>query len=146
MINTDHIKQFAAVSDPVNPELIIILFEIIPVINRISPSLTCDAEIVRGNSCNKNRASVCIQKEVTLAGPHIHRIHTHIKGHISHNTDSCVISRFFHCHPLTVKNILKEHLVLNLFLHMSRNLCACFRPALVLILPLVPAAVSVFFF
>ena len=146
MINTDHIKQSAAVPDPVKPELIIIFFEIIPVINGISPSLSCGAEIVRRNSCNKDGTAVCIQKEVVLTCPHIHRIHSHIKGHVSHNPDPSVIGSFFYCHPLTVKNILKEHLVVNLFLYMIRNLCPCFRPALILIFPLIPAAVSIFFF
>ena len=146
MVNTDHIKQFTAVPDPVKPELIMIFFQIIPVINGISPSLACGAEIVRRNPCNKNGTTVCIQKKIVLACPYIHRIHAHIKRHVSHNSDAGVIGCFFYCHPLTVEDILKEHLVLNLFLHMSRNLCAGLRPAFILSLPLVPAAVSVFFF
>ena len=60
MIDSDNVKQSATVSDSIHPKLISILFEIIPVINWISPSLPCRTEIIRRHTCNESRSSVCI--------------------------------------------------------------------------------------
>ena len=116
MIDSDDIKQFIAVTDSVYPELIILFFHMFPVVNRISPSLTCRAEIVWWYSCNKDRTSVCVQKEIILTAPHIYRILTYIERNIAHDLNTGFVCRFLYVHPLSVENILKEHLILGLCL------------------------------
>ena len=64
MIDPYDIEQLSAVADPVHPELVSAFFHVLPVINRIAPTLSGGAEIVRRYSCDKDRPSIGVQKEV----------------------------------------------------------------------------------
>ena len=145
MVNTDNIKKFITISDPVCPELIALLFHMLPIIDWISPSLSYCAEIIRWYPCNKNRTSICVQKEIILSAPHIHRVLSHIERNISHNLDSCFIGSFLYFHPLGIENILKEHLVSCFCLCLCIQYVSVLRPGTVFLWPFIPAGSVVCF-
>ena len=120
MVDPYNIKQFVAIADPVHPESVILFLHMLPVIDRISPSLPCSTEIIRRYSGDEDRTSICIKKKVIFSTPYVYRILSHIERNISHNLDSGIVCSLLHLHPLCVENILKKHLILCLCLHLCR--------------------------
>ena len=143
MVDAHNVKKLSAVADPVQPELIVLLLHVVPVVDGIAPSLSCLAEIVRRNACYEDGTSVRVQKEIVLSSPHIHRVHAHVEGHIPHDTDTVFVGRFFHLHPLAEEHILKEHLEIRLFLFRGSQLPAGLGPVFILLFPLIPACAAV---
>ena len=145
MIDTNNVKQATAVPDPIHPELIVLLFQILPVIDWIPPSLSGRAEIIRRHARDKYRSSICVEKKVFLSRPHIDRIHPDIERHVPHNADPICICSILHFHPLAVKQILQEDLIVCLFSDRFRNFRFVFRPVFMFRLPVIPAESSVCF-
>ena len=139
MIDPNNIKQLRAVTDPIHPELISILLQIIPVIDGIPPSLPGRAEVIRRNSGDKDRPSVRVQQKVLSSCPYIHGIQSHIKRNIPHNLNSVLIRRLLNIHPLLIEEILKELVIFCLFFNIRRKRGEAPRPVAILLLPLQPA-------
>ena len=146
VIDADDIEQLIAVADPVHPELIAVLFQIVPVIDRIAPPLSGGAEIIRRHAGDEDRSSVRIQKEVVPAAPYIHGVHAHIEGHVAHDADSRIVCRLLHLHPLGVEQVLQKHLVLRFLFDFRGKSASRFRPVSVSGFPFIPASSAVLSF
>ena len=100
MIDPDDIKKLLVVTNAVDPKLVFVIFQVVPVIDWIAPSLPGGAEIIRRHSGDENRPAVCIQEEIVLSTPDVHRIHTHIERHVSHDLNTTFVGTPFYFHPL----------------------------------------------
>ena len=95
MVYPDDIEQLAAVIQPVKPEFKTVLLHVIPVVDRISPSLTGCTEIIRRYSCDEGRLSIGSKKEVFLTRPYVKRVYSDVDWNVSHDLYSVFIGIFF---------------------------------------------------
>ena len=143
MIDPYDIEQLSAVADPVHPELVSAFFHVLPVINRIAPTLSGSTEIIRRDSRNKHRSPICVQEKIIFSAPHVCRIQSHIKRNVPHDPDTFFICGYLDFHPLAIEDILKECVEPGFFLLFSSQLSFSLREVLVLCLPFIPAHASV---
>ena len=143
MVDPDHVKQLLVVADAVYPEPIARLLQVIPVVDGVAPALAGGAEIIRRHSRDEGGPAVPVQKEVFLPRPHVHGIDPHVEGNVPHNADPIFTGLLPHLHPLAVKQVLKEHLIGRLCLHVGGKGASLLRPGLVRLLPLIPADAAV---
>ena len=108
MIDTNHIVKLKAVFNPFDPPLVSGLLVILPVIQRISPELSCRGKCIRRASCHSGRFVILIELEHLGRRPCISAVKRHIYRDIADDLNAlliCVGMKFF---PLLIKFILLE--------------------------------------
>ena len=139
MVNADDIKQSCIIAKPLSPEDKSILLHTLPVIDWIAPALPVFTKIIRRNSCDKRRFSICSKQEFILIHPNVQRIQSNIKWYVAHYfylIDICIVFKGL---PLPVEFILDKHLKANFRLIDADIERSVFYPIFVFFLPFIPA-------
>ena len=91
MVDSDNIIHSEAVTDSANPPLETGLFMYFPVVQRISPELSCCRKSVRRASCDLCRLIILIDFKEPRTRPGVCTVHCHINRNISNDSDSVLI-------------------------------------------------------
>ena len=116
MVDADDVKQLLVIADPLDPEIEVVLFQVVPIVDGVAPPLAHGAEVIRRDACNIGRPSGLVQQEVFLAGPDVHRVDPHIEGHVPHDADSFFPGYSPHHLPLAEELVLQKQVVVDLLL------------------------------
>ena len=108
MIDPDNIVQAEAPFESLQPPGKSGLFVVVPLINRISPELSCRGKSVRRAARNNGRISVFIQLEKFRMAPGVRRIKRDIDRNVSDNSDAVFIRVIFQRLPLVPEQVLLE--------------------------------------
>ena len=115
MVYPNHIIEFVAISQTLNPPCIPCFSVIIPIIQRISPKLSCCSKCIRRAACHTNRITRLIKLKQFWIRPRVRTVKGHINRNISNNADSIIVCILFQFAPLFHKFILLEIDKTNLF-------------------------------
>ena len=100
-----------------------------PVIQRISPELSCCGKSIRWASCNLCRAVFLIQLKEPRIRPGICTVHCHIDRDITDDLNAVFICIRFEFHPLLTEFELQILLKFNFKIHFFSVIIQCILPA-----------------
>ena len=139
MIQTDDIILLLIPGEPFHPEIIVILFHLLPVIDWISPALSVVTEIIRRYSCDMTWISLRIQQEILLILPDIRTVQSDIKRKIAHDFHTMCVRICFYLIPLLIEDELQKLFITDFLFKLLQRKAAVANPFTLLLWPLCPA-------
>ena len=140
MIDTHYIIKFETVLNSFDPPLVSCLFVIIPVIEGISPELSCGGKCIRRASCHSGGLIVLVKLEHLGSRPCIRTVKRHIDRDIADDLNAFLIRICVKLFPLLIKFILLEFVESDLLREFFSRFCQCVCLAVLQrCIPFVPA-------
>ena len=129
MVNSYNIIQTEAISNSFYPPFITGVTMHFPIVQRISPELTCCRKSIRRAPCNLCRAVLLIQFEQPRICPGICTVHCYIDRNIADNLNAFFICICFQFHPLLTEFELHVFLKFNFKIHFFSVIIQSILPA-----------------
>ena len=140
VVDTQHIIHIESIPETTHPPIKAGASMIIPVVKWIAPQLACSRKAIWRTASYSQRLTLLIQLEQLWMGPGIGTIHSYIDRNITNDFHTLAVSIGFQLLPLSSKEILHEHLELNIKIQFLAIVVHGIAPAETNILwPFIPA-------
>ena len=140
MVNTQHIIHIESIPETAHPPVKAGASMIIPVVKWISPQLACSRKAIWRTASYSQRLTLLIQLKQLWMGPGIGTVHSYIDRNITNDFHALAVGISLQLLPLSSKEILHEHLELNIKIQFLAVVVHGIAPAETNILwPFIPA-------
>jgi len=111
VVDAQDIKELKIVAYPFEPPLVPRILKGVPSIDRVSPELSCLAEVIRRNTCNKGGPLFSVQLKEVRMRPYIGTIVIDVDRNITDQLQPFLVAVFFKGEPLFKEKKLKKFLL-----------------------------------
>ena len=100
VIDTDEIDESHGVADALHPPVVLRLPQHLPAVMRVAPALAGRAEVVRGNTCDREGTPFRVQVEELPVRPDIGTVTVHVDGYVADEAHAMFAGVVLHGGPL----------------------------------------------